>query len=213
MDLAGLGGGLCGHARAQGPVRPPGHGTAAVRGGGGSRCSTAARAACPACRTMPPDLPDRLEAGTHNMPGIAGLLEGIRFVRRQGMESIAARERQLALRAAPGPGESAGGPRYSADGDFRHQTGVLSFRDGGPGLRGGGGGPGPAGHRPAGGASLRAPGPPHGGDPGHRHRAAEPVRFSTPPDRGGPPACRGSVPGMLRENVETLTDVFVAFSQ
>lgn len=40
---------------------------------------------------MPPDLPDRLEPGTHNMPGIAGLLEGIRFVRRQGVESIAAR--------------------------------------------------------------------------------------------------------------------------
>ncbi len=49
---------------------------------------------------MPDELPDRLEAGTHNMPGIAGLLEGIRFVRRQGVESIAARERQVALRAA-----------------------------------------------------------------------------------------------------------------
>lgn len=32
---------------------------------------------------MPPTLPDRLEAGTHNMPGIAGLLEGLRFVRRR----------------------------------------------------------------------------------------------------------------------------------
>ena len=29
---------------------------------------------------MPEELPDRLEAGTHNMPGIAGLLEGLRFV-------------------------------------------------------------------------------------------------------------------------------------
>ena len=27
---------------------------------------------------MPQELPDRLEAGTHNMPGIAGLLEGLR---------------------------------------------------------------------------------------------------------------------------------------
>ena len=33
---------------------------------------------------MPDFLPDRLEAGTHNMPGIAGLLAGVRFVRRQG---------------------------------------------------------------------------------------------------------------------------------
>ena len=31
---------------------------------------------------MPDFLPDRLEAGTHNMPGIAGLLAGVRFVRR-----------------------------------------------------------------------------------------------------------------------------------
>ena len=62
---------------------------------------------------MPPDLPDRLEAGTHNMPGIAGLLEGIRFVRRQGVDAIAARERQ--------------GVRVLWDGDFRNQTGVVSF--------------------------------------------------------------------------------------
>ena len=54
---------------------------------------------------MPPDLPDRLEPGTHNMPGIAGLLEGIRFVRRQGVESIAAREaghEERRLAATPG---------------------------------------------------------------------------------------------------------------
>ena len=35
-------------------------------------------------QTMPSDLPDRLEAGTHNMPGIAGLLEGLRFVAEKG---------------------------------------------------------------------------------------------------------------------------------
>ena len=35
-------------------------------------------------KTMPDFLPDRLEAGTHNMPGIAGLLEGVRFIRKKG---------------------------------------------------------------------------------------------------------------------------------
>lgn len=60
------------------------------------------------------------------MPGIAGLLEGIRFVRRQGVESIAARERQVALRAARGL-ESLPGVRVLRDGDFRNQTGVVSF--------------------------------------------------------------------------------------
>ena len=39
-------------------------------------------------------LPDRLEAGTHNVPGIAGLLEGVRFVRRKGVAQIAAHERR-----------------------------------------------------------------------------------------------------------------------
>ena len=48
---------------------------------------------------MPEELPDRLEAGTHNMPGIAGLLEGLRFVRRRTPEAIACRERQLAAEA------------------------------------------------------------------------------------------------------------------
>ena len=37
---------------------------------------------------MPEFLPDRLEAGTHNVPGIAGLLEGVRFVREMGEEAI-----------------------------------------------------------------------------------------------------------------------------
>ena len=78
-------------------------------------------------RQMPPTLPDRLEAGTHNMPGIAGLLEGLRFVRRRTPEAIACRERQLAaeavrrLKALPGVEvfTPANGP---------HPTGVVSFR-------------------------------------------------------------------------------------
>jgi len=32
---------------------------------------------------MPEELPDRLEAGTHNVPGIAGLLAGIRYLSAQ----------------------------------------------------------------------------------------------------------------------------------
>ena len=46
-------------------------------------------------REMPPDLPDRLEAGTQNIPGIAGLLEGIRFVRRMGPDVILRQESEL----------------------------------------------------------------------------------------------------------------------
>lgn len=37
---------------------------------------------------MPEFLPDRLEAGTHNMPGAAGLLAGIRYVKKRGIHNI-----------------------------------------------------------------------------------------------------------------------------
>lgn len=44
---------------------------------------------------MPDFLPDRLEAGTHNVCGIAGLCEGIRFVRRRTPQCIFAHEHSL----------------------------------------------------------------------------------------------------------------------
>lgn len=44
---------------------------------------------------MPDFLPDRLEAGTHNVCGIAGLTEGMRFVRKQTPEAILRHEQEL----------------------------------------------------------------------------------------------------------------------
>lgn len=44
---------------------------------------------------MPEYLPDRMEAGTHNVPGIAGLSEGISYVRSRGLKSIAAHEGRM----------------------------------------------------------------------------------------------------------------------
>ena len=44
---------------------------------------------------MPDFLPDRLEAGTHNVCGIAGLTEGMRFVRKQTPAAIFRREQAL----------------------------------------------------------------------------------------------------------------------
>lgn len=49
---------------------------------------------------MPEELPDRLEAGTHNVPGIAGLLAGIRYLSAQGVENI---EPRLEVFASPDP--------------------------------------------------------------------------------------------------------------
>lgn len=75
---------------------------------------------------MPAFLPDRLEAGTLNVCGIAGLLEGLSFVRSKGVARIGAHERALAQGLAH---------RLQGLGDQRMevfagepQSGVLSFR-------------------------------------------------------------------------------------
>ena len=75
---------------------------------------------------MPDFLPDRLEAGTHNMPGIAGLLAGVRYVRGRGLQSICEGERRLALVMAEGLREIPGLRVFAAPG-LGHQAGVLSL--------------------------------------------------------------------------------------
>ena len=51
---------------------------------------------------MPDFLPDRLEAGTQNVHGAAGLLEGLRFVRRMGVGRIAQQEQGIIALLADG---------------------------------------------------------------------------------------------------------------
>ena len=75
---------------------------------------------------MPDFLPDRLEAGTHNVPGIAGLLAGVRFVKKQGIEQICRRERLLTQRAAEGLRKMPG-VRVFALPKLPAQVGVVSF--------------------------------------------------------------------------------------
>ena len=71
---------------------------------------------------QPATMPERLESGTLDTPGIAGLKAGIEFIREVGVEAIAAKEQRLiaslveGLRAIPGvtchgplPGEPRGG--------------------------------------------------------------------------------------------------------
>lgn len=75
---------------------------------------------------MPDFLPDRLEAGTHNVPGIAGLLAGVRYVRKKGLENICEKERRLAWLAAEGLQRLRGVKVYALPG-LPGQTGVVSF--------------------------------------------------------------------------------------
>lgn len=53
-------------------------------------------------RDMPEALPDRLEAGTPNAPGLAGLLAGCEFVLERGVEAIHAHETRLKRRLREG---------------------------------------------------------------------------------------------------------------
>ena len=74
---------------------------------------------------MPEDLPERLEAGTLNVPGFAGLTQGLRYLKQIGVETIGSREhrqlqncisglRKLGLQVFSGP----------------HQAGTVSFLPG-----------------------------------------------------------------------------------
>ena len=75
---------------------------------------------------MPAFLPDRLEAGTHNMPGIAGLAAGIAYVLQTGTSAILRHERTLIGRMADGL-SGIPGVRVFRSKDMSLQAGVLSF--------------------------------------------------------------------------------------
>lgn len=74
---------------------------------------------------MPDILPDRLEAGTHNITCIAGLLEGVRWVKRRTTQRILAHERQL-LKEMTERMRRIDGMRLYISPDPTIQTGVLS---------------------------------------------------------------------------------------
>jgi selenocysteine lyase/cysteine desulfurase len=73
-------------------------------------------------KSMPEDLPERLEAGTVNVPGAAGLAAGLRLVKREGVDRIGMREQQAAAVAAAGL-RKLGLRVFSGP----HQAGTVSF--------------------------------------------------------------------------------------
>ncbi|MBR1496219.1 MAG: aminotransferase class V-fold PLP-dependent enzyme [Oscillospiraceae bacterium] len=74
---------------------------------------------------MPEFLPDRLEAGTHNVAGIAGLSAALRYLLEHGTASVRARERELLELLAGGLAEAEGLRLFYA-GAAALQSGVLS---------------------------------------------------------------------------------------
>jgi selenocysteine lyase/cysteine desulfurase len=75
---------------------------------------------------MPETLPDRLEAGTHNMPGVAGLSAGLDYISKKGLKIILAHERELIDYAAGSLLKIEKVRVFKSDYEYC-QTGVLSF--------------------------------------------------------------------------------------
>ena len=77
-------------------------------------------------QTMPDYLPDRLEAGTHNVCGVAGLLAGIKYVSEIGTDAILAHERALLARMIRSLSDVRGVELFYGNKEL--QSGVLSVR-------------------------------------------------------------------------------------
>ena len=74
---------------------------------------------------MPAETPERIEAGTLNVPGIAGLDAGLRYLKRVGIRNIQKREQRQAKLCAAGL-KQLGMKVYAG----QHQAGTVSFLPG-----------------------------------------------------------------------------------
>lgn len=104
-------GGLCLGERVRDALRP------LVHGGTGSASDS---------DVHPDFLPDRLEAGTLNAVGLAGLGAGLAFVEARGVAAIRAHEAMLTARLLDGL-RGISGVRVVGPGDAARQTAVVSF--------------------------------------------------------------------------------------
>ncbi|MBU0616672.1 MAG: aminotransferase class V-fold PLP-dependent enzyme [Planctomycetes bacterium] len=88
-----------------------------IRGGTGSRSEH---------EHQPDFLPDKYEAGTPNLIGMAGLRAGVRYVLDRGVDEIGTHERLLTQRLIDGLREIAGVQVFGTH-DANRQTAVVSF--------------------------------------------------------------------------------------
>ncbi len=88
-----------------------------IRGGTGSRSEF---------EIQPDELPDKLESGTGNGPGAAGLLAGVRWIMKLGVTAIREHEMNLTKALMDGladiPGVTVHGPK-----DLAQRTAIVSF--------------------------------------------------------------------------------------
>jgi selenocysteine lyase/cysteine desulfurase len=127
LDVNGMGIDLLAVPGHKGLMGPPGTGLLYVREGVELRPLIYGGTGGNSQSDLPPEeMPERLEAGTLNAPGLAGLQAGIEFLLREGMSAIRAREADLLAQLIGGlrgiPEAELYGPL-----DSRFHGGVLSF--------------------------------------------------------------------------------------
>jgi cysteine desulfurase / selenocysteine lyase len=88
-----------------------------VQGGTGSRSES---------EIQPEELPDKYEAGTANLAGIAGLGAGLKFIRKTGLSAINAQAIQMKKRLVEGLSVIEGVETYGVN-DLMHSTAIVSF--------------------------------------------------------------------------------------
>ena len=77
-------------------------------------------------REMPPEMPDGLEAGTLNAPGLAGLTAGVRYLLQRGVAEVRRQEQELLAHLLPAL-ESLDDVIVYGPGDPSRQVAVVSF--------------------------------------------------------------------------------------
>ena len=87
-----------------------------LEGGSGSQSESA---------YQPDDMPDHLVSGTMNTPAIAALAQGIKFIRKAGVNNILAHEKQLAARFIEAMQNIEGVQVYAAQ--AKERVGVVSI--------------------------------------------------------------------------------------
>lgn len=75
---------------------------------------------------QPQALPERLESGTLNLPGLAGLYAALQFLQQTGIEQIRAREIELTRKILTGLGNMESVKLYGPD-DVMLRVGAISF--------------------------------------------------------------------------------------
>jgi len=79
---------------------------------------------------QPPTMPDRMESGTQNMAGIAGLRAGIEFVKNRGVQTIYKHEMSLVRHLYQRLSETKNIKLYTSEPDTPYFVPVLSFNVG-----------------------------------------------------------------------------------